>query len=90
MENGKLTKGIFYELIKNDVPFVLADSIRDDGPRPEVIMSSNEAQARYREIARAHLKSQRLQGLLHLDHWHLLLVRSMRIGLKSEIRSILD
>jgi lysine-ketoglutarate reductase/saccharopine dehydrogenase-like protein (TIGR00300 family) len=52
VENGKLTKGIFYELIKNDVPFVLAGSIRDDGPIPEVIMSSNEAQARYREIVK--------------------------------------
>ena len=52
VENGKLTKGIFYELIKNDVPFVLAGSIRDDGPIPEVIMSSNEAQAQYREIVK--------------------------------------
>ncbi len=52
VENGKLTKGIFYELIKKEVPFVLAGSIRDDGPIPEVIMSSNEAQARYREIVK--------------------------------------
>ena len=49
VENGKLTKGIFYELIKHDVPFVLAGSIRDDGPIPEVIQCSNEAQRQYRE-----------------------------------------
>ena len=49
VENGKLTKGIFYELIKHDVPFVLAGSIRDDGPIPEVIKCSNEAQRQYRE-----------------------------------------
>ena len=49
VENGKLTQGIFYELIKHDVPFVLAGSIRDDGPIPEVIKCSNEAQRQYRE-----------------------------------------
>lgn len=49
VENGKLTKGIFYELIKHDIPFVLAGSIRDDGPIPEVIKCSNEAQRQYRE-----------------------------------------
>ena len=49
VEKGKLTKGIFYELIKHDLPFVLAGSIRDDGPIPEVIKCSNEAQRQYRE-----------------------------------------
>ena len=49
VRSGKLTKGIFYELIKHDVPFVLAGSIRDDGPIPEVIKCSNEAQRQYRE-----------------------------------------
>ena len=49
VEAGKLRSGIFYQLIKNGVPFVLAGSIRDDGPIPEVIKCSDEAQARYRE-----------------------------------------
>ena len=49
VENGKLTEGIFYQLIKKDVPFVLAGSIRDDGPIPEVVKCSNEAQRLYRE-----------------------------------------
>jgi len=49
VRNGKLTKGIFYQLIKHDVPFVLAGSIRDDGPLPEVIKCTNEAQRQYRE-----------------------------------------
>lgn len=49
VENGKLNEGIFYQLSKNDVPFVLAGSIRDDGPIPEVIKCSNEAQRLYRE-----------------------------------------
>ncbi len=49
VESGKLTEGIFYQLIKHDVPFVLAGSIRDDGPIPEVVKCSNEAQRLYRE-----------------------------------------
>jgi lysine-ketoglutarate reductase/saccharopine dehydrogenase-like protein (TIGR00300 family) len=39
VKNGMLKKGIFYELIVNRIPFVLAGSIRDDGPIPEVIES---------------------------------------------------
>jgi len=52
VENGRLKSGIFYQLIKNDVPFVLAGSIRDDGPLPEVVKCMHEAQARYREQVR--------------------------------------
>ena len=33
-----------YECVKNDVPFVLAGSIRDDGPLPDVITDTAEAQ----------------------------------------------
>ena len=44
-----LKKGIMYECIKGDVPFVLAGSIRDDGPLPDVIIDMSEAQKRYRQ-----------------------------------------
>jgi lysine-ketoglutarate reductase/saccharopine dehydrogenase-like protein (TIGR00300 family) len=50
VESGRLRGGIFYQLIKKDIPFVLAGSIRDDGPLPEVIESSVEAQKRYMEL----------------------------------------
>ena len=40
-----------YECIKNDVPFVLAGSIRDDGPLPDVITSTVEAQKLMRKYA---------------------------------------
>ncbi len=50
IEGGRLKEGIFYQLIKRDVPFALASSIRDDGPIPEVIQSSVEAQTRYMEL----------------------------------------
>jgi lysine-ketoglutarate reductase/saccharopine dehydrogenase-like protein (TIGR00300 family) len=37
VDKGVLKSGIMYECIKKGVPFVLAGSIRDDGPLPEVI-----------------------------------------------------
>ena len=50
VETGLIKKGIIYECIKNNIPFVLAGSIRDDGPLPEVITDTIEAQKRNREI----------------------------------------
>ncbi|MCD1295001.1 TIGR00300 family protein [Methanocella sp. CWC-04] len=44
VEQGILTGGIMYECIKNNVPFVLAGSIRDDGPLPDVITDTMKAQ----------------------------------------------
>jgi lysine-ketoglutarate reductase/saccharopine dehydrogenase-like protein (TIGR00300 family) len=49
VEKGLLTKGIMYECVRNNVPFVLAGSIRDDGPLPEVITDTRQAQAVMRE-----------------------------------------
>ncbi|MDI6644270.1 MAG: TIGR00300 family protein [Methanobacteriaceae archaeon] len=44
VEKNVLKKGIMYECVKNEVPFVLAGSIRDDGPLPDVITDVIEAQ----------------------------------------------
>jgi lysine-ketoglutarate reductase/saccharopine dehydrogenase-like protein (TIGR00300 family) len=52
VESGRLGKGVFYQLITKGVPFALAGSIRDDGPIPEVIQNSSEAQNRYRELVK--------------------------------------
>lgn len=49
VEQGILTSGIMYECVKNNAPYVLAGSIRDDGPLPDVITDSQEAQQRMRE-----------------------------------------
>ncbi len=46
---GVLTSGIMYECVRHDVPFILAGSIRDDGPLPEVITDVLEAQRQMRE-----------------------------------------
>ncbi|MBR4446888.1 TIGR00300 family protein [Methanobrevibacter sp.] len=51
VEDGTLTGGIMYECIKNDVPFVLAGSIRDDGPLPDVITDTAESQKLMRHYA---------------------------------------
>ncbi|MEO8661716.1 MAG: TIGR00300 family protein [Bryobacteraceae bacterium] len=44
---GRLTTGIMYECVKAHVPFVLAGSLRDDGPLPDTITDMNEAQDAY-------------------------------------------
>lgn len=50
VEQGIIKRGIMYECIKNNVPYILAGSIRDDGPLPEVIPNVVEAQDRMREL----------------------------------------
>ncbi|MBV9762156.1 MAG: TIGR00300 family protein [Acidobacteriaceae bacterium] len=47
VEAGRLTTGVMYECVKARVPFVLAGSLRDDGPLPGVITDMNEAQDAY-------------------------------------------
>lgn len=48
--NKTLTKGIMYECVKRKIPFVLAGSLRDDGPLPDVITDMTVAQKKYKEI----------------------------------------
>ncbi|MCA9147443.1 MAG: TIGR00300 family protein, partial [Planctomycetales bacterium] len=52
VEAEQLRSGIMFECVKNDVDFLLAGSIRDDGPLPEVITDSLEAQRQMRERVR--------------------------------------
>ncbi len=52
VEQGVLTRGIMYECIHHDVPFLLAGSLRDDGPLPEVITDMLEAQRQMRAAVR--------------------------------------
>ena len=49
VESGRLTRGVLYECIQARVPFVLAGSLRDDGPLPETITDMNQAQDAYAE-----------------------------------------
>ncbi|MDO5302077.1 MAG: TIGR00300 family protein [Tissierellia bacterium] len=53
VEEGTLTGGIMYELTTHNVPYVLAGSLRDDGPLPETEMNMIEAQTQYNLHLRA-------------------------------------
>ena len=46
---GRLTSGVLYECVRANVPFVLAGSLRDDGPLPDTITDMNAAQDAYAE-----------------------------------------
>lgn len=50
VERGVLTSGVMYECVKNNVPFSLAGSIRDDGPLPDTKMNLIEAQSDYARL----------------------------------------
>jgi lysine-ketoglutarate reductase/saccharopine dehydrogenase-like protein (TIGR00300 family) len=50
VDRGVLKSGIMYECIKHNIPFVLAGSIRDDGPLPEVVTDILEAQQQMRDM----------------------------------------
>jgi len=50
VDAGILTSGIMHACIRHDVEFVLAGSIRDDGPLPEVITDVLVAQDKMRAL----------------------------------------
>ena len=47
VESGRVTCGVLYECVRHNVPFVLAGSLRDDGPLPDTITDMNAAQDAY-------------------------------------------
>lgn len=49
VRQGVIAEGIMYSCVKNNVPFVLAGSIRDDGPLPDVITDVIQSQDAMRE-----------------------------------------
>jgi lysine-ketoglutarate reductase/saccharopine dehydrogenase-like protein (TIGR00300 family) len=48
IEQGVLTSGIMHTCVRHDVDYVLAGSVRDDGPLPDVITDVMQAQDRMR------------------------------------------
>ncbi|MBQ8972274.1 MAG: hypothetical protein IJ074_04265 [Clostridia bacterium] len=52
VEKENIRDGIMAHCVRNHVPFVLAGSIRDDGPLPDVIASAYQAQDAMRDIIR--------------------------------------
>jgi hypothetical protein len=60
-----LKKGIMFECVTNNVPFILAGSIRDDGPIPDVIIDIVEAQRKYKQILSGAKMVLMLSSMLH-------------------------
>ena len=52
IESGAVKDGIIYECVKNQVPYVLVGSIRDDGPLPEVYANVYQGQDAMRDQVR--------------------------------------
>ena len=52
VEEGILESGVMYDCVLHEVPYVIAGSIRDDGPLPDTITDAIEAQEAIR--AQAH------------------------------------
>jgi len=65
VDKGYLKSGIIYECIKKNIPFVLAGSIRDDGPLPDVITDTVVAQQKYKEQLKGVTMVLMLASTLH-------------------------
>lgn len=65
VEKGLVTKGVMYECVKNNVPFALAGSIRDDGPLPDTEMDLIKAQTHYAELLKGADMVLMLSSMLH-------------------------
>ena len=65
VEDYGVDNGIMYSVVKRGVPFVLAGSIRDDGPLPDVIGDAYESQRAMRELTRKATTVICLATMLH-------------------------
>ena len=65
VEQGVITNGIFFECVRNNVPFLLAGSIRDDGPLPETQMDLLKAQEDYARLLKNADLVLMLSSMLH-------------------------
>ncbi|MBP0019216.1 MAG: TIGR00300 family protein [Cyanobacteria bacterium SBLK] len=65
VEEGIITKGVMYECVKNNVPFSLAGSIRDDGPLPDTHMDLIKAQEDYSRLLEGVEMILMLSTMLH-------------------------
>ncbi len=65
VRKGILKSGVMYECIVNDIPFVLAGSVRDDGPIPDVITDIVEAQRKYKQVLEGAKMVLMLSTMLH-------------------------
>ncbi|MBW4561204.1 MAG: TIGR00300 family protein [Mojavia pulchra JT2-VF2] len=65
VEAGLIKSGVMYECVRNYVPFVLAGSIRDDGPLPDTQMDLIKAQQEYAQLLEGAEMILMLSSMLH-------------------------
>ena len=65
VEKGWVSQGIMYECVKNNVPFALAGSIRDDGPLPDTEMDLIKCQREYSRLIQGADMILMLSSMLH-------------------------
>ncbi len=65
VDQGFIKSGIMKTLVDYNVPFVLAGSIRDDGPLPDTVMDLEEAQRQYAVNVRGCEMVLMLSSMLH-------------------------
>lgn len=65
VQQGVLTEGVMYEIVQRRVPFVLAGSIRDDGPLQDTVMDLVQAQDRYAALLEGAGLVVMLASMLH-------------------------
>ncbi|MGF2033781.1 MAG: TIGR00300 family protein [Nostoc sp. CmiVER01] len=65
VEAGAIKSGVMYECVHNNVPFVLAGSIRDDGPLPDTVMDLIQAQEKYAKHLEGAEMILMLSSMLH-------------------------
>jgi len=65
VESGQLTRGVMKTAIDHGVDIVLAGSVRDDGPLPDVVTDMVEAQKRMREAVPGVRLALMLSTMLH-------------------------
>jgi lysine-ketoglutarate reductase/saccharopine dehydrogenase-like protein (TIGR00300 family) len=63
--NGWLSGGVMYECVKADIPFLLAGSLRDDGPLPDVVTDTVQAADKMRELIKGVSVALMLASTLH-------------------------
>ena len=67
VDQGVLTSGVMYECVRGGVDYILAGSIRDDGPLPDTVMNLVDAQDRYaaalRDVQLVLILSSMLHGI---------------------------
>jgi len=65
VESGQLTSGVMKSAIQHGVEIVLAGSVRDDGPLPDVVTDMVEAQKRMRAVLGGVRVALMLSTMLH-------------------------